>query len=90
MRNAKDQNGIPRSQQPDRTIKPNTDQGNKAKLNNRNVKQYEYTNSKGQKIKIRQDKPAKYNDGGKGDQPGHFNAGKADDNKLKQHQNVIK
>jgi RHS repeat-associated protein len=86
LRNAKDQNGIPRSQQPDKTIKPNTPEGSAANLDNRNVKQYEYTNSKGEKIIIRLDKPAKYgDDGGKGDQKPHFNAGKASKGKLKQH-----
>jgi hypothetical protein len=40
LRNAKDQNGIPRSQQPDKTIKPNTPEGEKAGLTNKNVKQY--------------------------------------------------
>lgn len=45
---------------------------------------YEYTNSKGEKIQIRQDKPAGYGDGGKGDQGAHFNSGKAGE-KLKDH-----
>lgn len=46
--------------------------------------QYEYTNNKGEKIIIRQDKPAKYGEGGRGDQGPHFNAGK-DGGRLKQH-----
>lgn len=90
MRNAKDQNGIPRSQQPDKTIKPNTPDGDKAELDNRNVKQYEYTNSKVEKVIIRQDKPANYQDGGS--QPPHFNAGKgpiAQPKDLKQHHNYF-
>jgi hypothetical protein len=85
LNNAKEQNSIPKSQQPDKTVKPNTPEGDKAGLDNRNVKQYEYTNSKAEKVIIRQDKPAQYNDGGTGDQPPHFNAGKASDSKLKQH-----
>ncbi|MDD3036927.1 HNH/endonuclease VII fold putative polymorphic toxin [Bacteroides sp.] len=83
LRNAKDQNGIPRRQQPDKTIKPNTPEGATANLNNRNVRQYEYTNSKGEKVTIRQDKPATYGQGGKGDQSPHYNAEKNE--KLKQH-----
>ncbi len=88
LRKAKEENAIPRSQQPDKTIKPNTDDGNAANLNDKNVKQYEYTNSKGEKVTIRQDKPEKYNDGGQGDQPPHFNAGESG-KKLKQHHNYL-
>ena len=84
----KEANGIPRSQQPDKTIKPNTPEGKKAGLDNRNVKQYEYTNSKGEKVTIRQDKPAKYGSpDGKGDQGKHYNAGKKGENLSKQHHN---
>lgn len=83
LRKAKDENGIPRSQQPDKTIKPNTKEGKEAGLDNRNVKQYEYTNSQGEKVTIRQDKAAKYNQGGKGDQGPHYNAGQGE--ALKQH-----
>ena len=72
LNNAKEQNGIPKSQQPDKTIKSGTPEGDKTKLDNRNVKQYEYTNSKGEKVTIRQDKPTTYSDGGS--QPAHFNA----------------
>lgn len=43
------------------------------KLDNDNVKLNEFTNSKGEKVLIRQDKPALYKDGGM--QPAHFNAG---------------
>ena len=53
------------------------------KLDNDNVKLYEFTNSKGEKVLIRQDKPALYKDGGM--QPAHFNAGFKKDIKLKQH-----
>jgi hypothetical protein len=56
--------------------------GQKQTLDSRNVKQYEYTNSKGEKVKIRQDKPVSGNSG-KGSQPAHYNAGKEE--KLKQH-----
>ncbi len=83
FRNAKDQNGVPKSQQPDRTIKPNTEAGNAAGLRDDNVVQYEFTNSKGEKVIIRQDKTTTYPDGGV--QPPHYNAGKSSDNKLKQH-----
>jgi hypothetical protein len=86
LKNAKEANGIPTSQQPDKTIKPNTPEGDAAGLlSDKNVKQYEFTDYKGQKVTIRQDKPANYNDGGKGDQGPHYNAGSAEDNKLKQH-----
>ena len=83
FRNAKDQNGIPRSQQPDRTVKPNTEAGSTAGLREENIVQYEFTNSKGEKITIRQDRATTYPDGGF--QPPHYNDGKSDDNKLKQH-----
>src|SRR5690606_38909479 len=56
LRKAKEANGIPRSAQPDRTIKPNTPEGAALGLDSRNVKLYEYTNSRGDKIHIRQDK----------------------------------
>ena len=78
--NAKDQNGVPKSQQPDRTIKPNTEAGNAAGLRDDNVVQYEFTNFKGEKVIIRQDKTTIYPDGGV--QPPHYNAGKSSDNKL--------
>lgn len=84
LRNAKEANGIPKSAQPDRTIKPNTREGNQLGLDDRNVKLYEYTNSNGQKIHIRQDRAASYGQGGAGDQTPHFNAGPAGE-KLKQH-----
>ena len=82
---AKEANGIPRSAQPNKTIKPNTPGGKAAGLDSRNTRQHEFTNSKGEKISIRQDKAAKYNSGGKGDQSNHYNAGKSGE-KLKQHQ----
>ena len=81
---AKEANGIPRSKQPERTIKPDTPEGRKAGLDSRNVRQDEFINSKGEKISIRKDKPARYNDGGKGDQGPHFNGGKSGE-KLKNH-----
>ncbi len=80
---AKEANGIPRSKQPDITIKSNTPEGKKAGLDSRNVKQYEFTNAKGEKVIIRQDKAATYPDGGKQDR--HYNSGNAKDDKLKQH-----
>ena len=83
FRKAKEQNGIPRSQQPDRTVKPNTEAGNDAGLRNGNVVQYEFTNSKGEKVTIRQDQATTYSDGGY--QAPHYNAGNSSDNKLKQH-----
>ena len=85
LRKAKEANGIPRSAQPDKTIKPGTPEGNAAGLDSRNVKQYEYTNGAGEKITIRQDKAATYGQGGKGDQQPHFNAGKTEEGKLNQH-----
>lgn len=45
--------------------------------------QYEFTNSKGKKVTIRHDRATTYSDGGY--QPPHYNAGKSDNNKLKQH-----
>ncbi|UTZ37250.1 hypothetical protein HB763_11415 [Vibrio campbellii] len=85
LRKAKEVNDIPRSAQPDKTIKPNTPEGKEVGLDERNVKQLDYTNNKGKKISIRQDKPAKYDDGGKGDQRNHYNAGIKGSPKLKQH-----
>jgi len=84
LRKAKEANGIPKSAQPDRTIKPNTPEGNQLGLDGRNVKQFEYTSSSGQKISIRQDKAAGYGQGSAGDQKTHFNAGSAGQ-KLRQH-----
>jgi hypothetical protein len=85
LRAAKEANGIPRSAQPLRTIKPNTPEGIKLGLDDRNVVLYEYLNSAGQKIHIRLDKPAAFGGpGGLGDQGWHFNAGPAF-GKLKQH-----
>ena len=85
LRAAKEANGIPRSAQPFRTIKPNTLKGIKLGLDDRNVVLYEYLNSAGQKIHIRLDKPASFGGpGGVGNQGWHFNAGPAFE-KLKQH-----
>ncbi len=76
---------MPRSAQPLRTIKPNTPEGIKLGLDDRNVVLHEYLNSAGQKIHIRLDKPASFGGpGGVGDQGWHFNAGPAFEN-LKQH-----
>jgi len=84
FRKAKDQNGVPRSQQPDKMIKPNTLEDNEYRLDNRNVKIYEFTNSKGETVLIRQDKSVNYGDGY---QPEHFNAVLKQDIKPKQHHN---
>ena len=84
LRAAKQANGIPLSAQPIRTIKPNTPEGIKLGLDDRNVLLHEYVNSAGEKIHIRLDKPAGFGQGGVGDQGRHFNAGPAF-NKLKQH-----
>jgi RHS repeat-associated protein len=77
---AKDQNGVPRSQQPDKTVKV------KENGTNTNLREHQYTNSKGEKVSIRKDNAKKYGDGGKGDQGNHYNAGKTG-RKLKQHHN---
>ena len=84
LRKAKEANGIPKSAQPDKIIKTNTPEGAEYKLDSRNTKLYEYTNSSGKKIHIRQDKPASYGQGGRGDQGAHFNSGPAFEN-LKRH-----
>lgn len=84
LREAKAANDVPLSAQPDTTIKPGTPEGKKAGLDDRNVVQYEYTNSKGEKISIREDKPATYPEGGAGNQGAHFNSGKSGE-KLKEH-----
>lgn len=49
------------------------------------LKQYEYKNSKGEKVVIRRDNPTAYKDGG--GQGKHHNAGKPklETDKLKQH-----
>jgi RHS repeat-associated protein len=81
---AKDGVDVPRSATPDKVIKPDTPEGDEEGLDDRNKRLYEYTNSKGEKVRIREDKAAKYKDGGT--QPPHFNAGKKGE-KLKQHHN---
>jgi hypothetical protein len=74
FQDAKRANDIPTSQQPDLTIKSGTAEGDAAGLDSRNVRQYEFTNSEGQKISIREDLPVDYGDGGPA-QPPHFNSG---------------
>jgi RHS repeat-associated protein len=83
LRDAKLANDIPLSRGPDRIINPNTDGGRAARLRpGDNVRLYEYTNSSGQKIWIREDKAASYGaPGGRGDQGPHFNSGPAGDQK---------
>ena len=84
LNKAKNANDIPGSQQPDNTIKANTPEGKAAGLDpNKNVKQLEYTNNKGEKIQIRQDKPVQYPDGGW--QGWHWNAGNAGENLYQHH-----
>lgn len=80
-RQAKDQNGVPRSQQPDKQYKT------PAKNTGKSLRTYEYTNSKGKKVVVRKDNPTKYKDGGS--QGNHYNAGdpKQNNGKLKQHHN---
>lgn len=81
FRKAKDANGVARSAQPDNTYTvPEKGTG-------KPLKQMDFTNSNGKKVSIRKDNPKKYNDGGKGDQGLHFNAGPKGQ-KLKQHHNV--
>ena len=81
---AKDQNGIPRSQQPDKTKK--VDEVSKGKPTGKKLREYQYTNSKGKKISIRKDNATEYHEGGTGDQGEHYNAGNTG-GKLKQHHN---
>ena len=76
FRKAKDQNAIPRSQQPE-NIKIVREKGTGKPL-----KVYEYKNSEGKNISIRKDNPKIYPDGGI--QGKHYNAGDAQE-KLKQH-----
>ncbi|MDR2122665.1 MAG: hypothetical protein LBP34_06010, partial [Flavobacteriaceae bacterium] len=81
FRKAKDQNKIPRGQQPEKTEKvPDKNTGE-------SLTEYTFKNSDGKTIKIRQDKPIKYKDGG--EQGPHYNAGNpnANNGKLKQHHN---
>lgn len=70
-------------------IYPRTERGDEIGLDDRNVRQYEYTNSDGVRISIREDKPATYGDSGDGDQGPHFNAGRSGPpgTKLPQHHN---
>ena len=50
----------------------------------RKLREYQYTNSKGEKVSIRKDNATKYPEGGKGDQGDHYNAGETG-RKLDQH-----
>jgi RHS repeat-associated protein len=73
---AKKANNIPVSKSPDRVIKPDSPEGNQIALRpGENVRLYEYTNSNGQKIWIREDKSITYSDGSS--QGPHFNSGPA-------------
>lgn len=79
---AKRANDIPVSQQPEKVIKPGTAEGDAAGLTDENARQYEFENSKGQKISIREDKPKTYPDGKR--QGPHFNSGPKGE-RLKTH-----
>jgi hypothetical protein len=82
FRNAKDQNGIPRSKQPDRTrTVPDKHTGKPLTV-------MDFTNSKGEQVSIRKDNPVQYKRGSSGDQGVHYNAGETKAPKLKQHHNV--
>lgn len=87
LREAKRHNDIAKRTHPDKVYDTRVGYNNhpSMKLDKRNVRMYEYTNDKGEKILIREDRPAKYGDGGEGDQGGHFNSGKASDKKLNDH-----
>lgn len=74
---AKDVNSIPRSQSPDRQYKV-TDKETNAEL-----RQWDYTNNRGEDITIREDKPKQYPDGGQ--QGSHFNVGDAGSKLSRQH-----
>ncbi|CAF3362825.1 unnamed protein product [Rotaria socialis] len=77
FRKAKDQNGIPRSKKPvQQYYVPDKHDPKK------NLRQYDYINSYGEKISIRKDMPIKFADGGY--QGPHYNAGPTG-GKLKQH-----
>jgi RHS repeat-associated protein len=86
LQEAKLANDIPVSRQPDKVIKPNTPEGREAGLRSgENVRLYEYTNSRGQKIWIREDNATLYGSpGGRGDQGPHFNSGPKGE-KLRNH-----
>lgn len=92
FRSAKKDNNIPVSEQPDETVKPSTPRGNEEKLDKRNKRLYIFRRNKGmfkkdERIYFREDKPTKYEDGGK--QGKHFNVGKKSD-KLGDHYNFEK
>lgn len=76
---AKNVNDIPRSQSPDHQYKV------KDKDTGEALRAWDYTNNRGKKIEIREDKPKTYPDGGK--QSAHFNAGDAGSKLNKQHHN---
>ncbi|MDA8018097.1 MAG: hypothetical protein MPN21_11685 [Thermoanaerobaculia bacterium] len=78
FREAKQQNGIPVSQQPDHVIRPGTPDGDAAELRpGQNGRLYQFTNEQGHKIDIREDFPTTYPDGGS--QGPHFNSGPSGD-----------
>ncbi|MBI3260253.1 MAG: hypothetical protein HYZ54_12405 [Ignavibacteriae bacterium] len=76
---AKDANGVPRSQQPDKQyMTPD-------KTTGKPLRTYDFTSSTGEKVTIRKDNPVKYKDGGS--QGKHHNAGKTGQ-KLNQHHDI--
>jgi hypothetical protein len=84
LNDARQSNGIPRSQQPDRVIRPGTPEGNAVGLRpGENVRLYEYTDAQGNKVWIREDAPKTYSDGGS--QGPHFNSGPAGSQRLPGH-----
>ena len=81
FRKAKEQNGVPRSQQPSKQYTtPDKNTGEP-------LRTYDYQKANGEKVTIRKDKPVKYPDGG--EQGPHYNAGTKGD-KLRQHHNYKK
>jgi hypothetical protein len=88
FRAAKRENGVPMSMQPSKTVSPNQyEEWKKYELDKRNLRLYIFNlviDLKLKTIYIREDKAAHYNEGGKGDQTPHFNAGD-DFRNLKQH-----
>ena len=87
FRDAKRQNEIPVSKQPQKEIKPNTVDAEEYKLDDRNIRLYVYasdTQEEDESHLIREDYPVDYDDN-ESNQMQHFNVGKKKDKKLKQH-----
>jgi|GEM_PF-6878195 len=79
---AKEAEGIPTSQQPDKQrMTPDTQTG-------KPLRTYDFKNSKGERITIRRDNARKYGSPNEaGDQKPHYNSGKTGE-KLKAHHNI--